>query len=950
MDKAQACLDKLHQSMSCWIMASFFAVSGLMAAEAPIDDYREVTTYYQITTESLDLLTQRVIDESQPFITGLQVDVQLEDYVAGLNSRDYARLLEKYIASLDDQRFDELVGDQFSSFYDIFVDKMGDDEFAAIFRQYLGELTASYLTSVSSQDFIEYVVSRILLLTEEEYSNLYQDYIATLWRYYVNSATPAELIEILGDDYPDPMSSANLAVEDERYFDMLAQQITNFSEAEFIANYRSYITEMTGGFLVNPPPIDSEAATDSGTETETDTETEGDAEVPPENLSQAQSVFTDLSTEESVKLIRRHIASVGKSYFVSHFNSDILNFTSIYTDAAPAEQLALLLGLDDFEAVVQQELATNNANNEREISLFTALSDDVFLEGIRAKLQFVENIPYPNLRLLRIAASQVLEEYMPNSSSLTTKGLSQQQFQILANALFASVVLYDESGPIGGQDSTQDTALVVPEASEGTGDDGDDIRWNFLGCGCEIEPENIIYGFYPTWELPEPGSPPQEIDLRFYDRVAYFGLTLNEQGDISADDYWREGGILNKFIQEAHIRNTKIDLGIYSPTWHLWDAPQLNIAAANIVDKLSIPLKFGLMTNFAANYLVPIYPTYSETVGKNTMGDGVTLFFDHLEDPETGRVRNLDMIVRLVTYLSNELEKDFSEDFLPINLMLDFNQSNTEEILRQLRPLIVGTATNRNQYVSRVLIFLEQDTWSSSQELIGAVRTVFKEDDSAAVLRKLNPILVPAMDEPGAFPSLTRDLRDLRWTFGNAGGAAIWPIPLQNLGNGTLIQNAFNAAMVDDSDGFWQELQGFARIIYFKERLSIIFTLTGLFLISMIILIWSIREPIKPIILMLAKGLGFITFVLFMLSKFFIDPYINPWRVAFFLLPVLFVLTIVPLQSSISDARMSNAGAKSSKGGTGNRYVDRQVKRQKSRLLRKIQNKIRRGIRKGFGG
>ena len=93
-----------------------------------------------------------------------------------------------------------------------------------------------------------------------------------------------------------------------------------------------------------------------------------------------------------------------------------------------------------------------------------------------------------------------------------------------------------------------------------------DEIWDFLGCGCDIEEGNVIYGFYPNHSLPNTGAR-QEIDLRFYDRVAYYGLTLNSDGDVSDDALWANEGAMNEFIHKAHLRNTRVDLAIYVPTW-----------------------------------------------------------------------------------------------------------------------------------------------------------------------------------------------------------------------------------------------------------------------------------------------------------------------------------------------------------------------------------------------
>ena len=158
-------------------------------------------------------------------------------------------------------------------------------------------------------------------------------------------------------------------------------------------------------------------------------------------------------------------------------------------------------------------------------------------------------------------------------------------------------------------------------------DDADSIEYRrdleLFGCGCDIEQENVIYGFYPIicYHI----SARQEIDLRFYDRIAYYGLTLDtSDGDVSDDVLWANDGAMNEFIHKAHLRDTRVDLAIYVPTWDDLSHDKIEIASANIVDKLSIPLVYG--GYLSGRPFSPIGPTVEEVVTRETMGDGVTLY------------------------------------------------------------------------------------------------------------------------------------------------------------------------------------------------------------------------------------------------------------------------------------------------------------------------------------
>ena len=484
-----------------------------------------------------------------------------------------------------------------------------------------------------------------------------------------------------------------------------------------------------------------------------------------------------------------------------------------------------------------------------------------------------------------------------------------------------------------------------------------DEVWNFLGCGCDIEQENVIYGFYPTYLLPTTQQR-QEIDLRFYDRIAYYGLTLDTAGDVSDDVLWANDGVMNEFIHKAHLRDTRVDLAIYAPTWDELSHDKIEIASANIVDKLSIPLEYG--SYLSGRTLPPIGPTVEEVITRETMGDGVTLFFDNLEDPLTGEVKELNQIIDIVAELADSLDTNFGVDTTPINLMLDFKSENTAEVFQQLRPLFIGTDERHDHFVSRVLVFLEQDTLDSSQALLAAVRTVFDDGNNASnVLLKINPILIPAMDQDGRFSSLASDLRGLRALFGVNGGSGIWPIPLgsvsiseeepsvdvepQSVDSLVIsnpaeidrqIESAFLSAMVDDTgSGF---IRG-VRTYYFPYRQLIIFLMTLISVLSLFTFMASIFEPTNKIILGVARWVGvYSSFILIWSLWIWIDPYISLTRCLWFFVPLIAVWIAGSFQHSASTMSVNISG---------NKFLSRQLKRQKSRGLRRVRTKMFRSMR-----
>jgi hypothetical protein len=71
-----------------------------------------------------------------------------------------------------------------------------------------------------------------------------------------------------------------------------------------------------------------------------------------------------------------------------------------------------------------------------------------------------------------------------------------------------------------------------------------------------------------------------------------------------------------------------------------------------------------------------------------------------------------------------------------------------------------------------------------------------------------------------------------------------------------------------------------------------------------------------------------------MLSALFIDPYINPWRIVFYVVSVILIL-LVPFQPALPDTSV---------GLSENKFVKRQLKRQKSKTTRRLRTFLRRGL------
>ena len=1001
---------KILNPITCfwWIVLSISSFStNTLAAES---SSTSIKTHYRISSGSLAILGQRVEQELLSIRPGEEPlsEETLESLVQKLSVRQFSKIIEQQTSGLSYEQVEFEIDHALQPYYRYFIDKLSDEEFATIYRQYLGQVALEFIDRPpvqSSQEFIEFLLSSILELSEEEYSNLFRDYISSLWSFYISSATEDELnnilasndelAELLGDNYSESLASALLIADDEIYFDALTQYINNLSNEEFVETYSAYVTETIGvlvaenfGATLGSLPIQLTSGSgfiQSSDSTEgaegVDSSLESDVAV---NNSGTVTEFDALSETDSLRLLRQHISITGIRHFITPFQDSFRDSHFDYTEVheqqlflLKSELLPILLNVqtqfsayyeqapfipgnpisvlgDNFidELEDEQKFIANialglltfteeiNLAAQQFSNLELAILEPDFLLEVRRELRFVENIEYPNLRLIFASILLALEDYQPRSNS-SRNSLTNWQFMFLANAVMSSVET------IAGN-SLNDDAIARRT----------DEIWDFLGCGCDIEEDNVIYGFYPNHSLPNTRAR-QEIDLRFYDRVAYYGLTLNSDGDVSDDALWANEGAMNEFIHKAHLRNTRVDLAVYVPTWDDLSHDKIEIASASIIDKLSIPLVYGSF--ISSRPFSPIGPTVSEVVTRETMGDGVTLYFDNLEDPVTGEVKKLNKIIDIVTELADHLDTRFGVDSTPINLMLDFKSENTNEVFRQLRPILIGTDERHDHFVSRVLIFLEQDILSSSQTLLQAVRTEFEAGESASiVLRKINPILIPAMDQDGRFASLTSDLRGLRSLFGFNGGAAIWPLPLGPVGEPISelssdpsenipidsmivsdpveidrnIESAFLSAMLDDTAHPF--IRG-VRTFYFPHRQVIIFTMTLISLLSFLAYTISIFEPTNRIILGIARWLGAFILPISMFSlKIWIDPYISWYRVIFLFAPTLAWIVAGSFQHSASSMSVNVSG---------NNYLSRQLKRQKSRGLRRVRTKMFRSMR-----
>ena len=156
------------------------------------------------------------------------------------------------------------------------------------------------------------------------------------------------------------------------------------------------------------------------------------------------------------------------------------------------------------------------------------------------------------------------------------------------------------------------------------------MPWNVSSCDCGHENmAGEVYGFFPYWLADEKHT----LTFSEQSRIGYYGLSFDDQGNISHPERWRE--LDTKFIREARTHDNKVDLVIYRNNWESWQASGIRqktstfaTLARNITDLLNIPL-----SDFASRSK----PYYSLGLSAApVMGDGITLYFeDYPQDRES---------------------------------------------------------------------------------------------------------------------------------------------------------------------------------------------------------------------------------------------------------------------------------------------------------------------------
>lgn len=335
----------------------------------------------------------------------------------------------------------------------------------------------------------------------------------------------------------------------------------------------------------------------------------------------------------------------------------------------------------------------------------------------------------------------------------------------------------------------QQARRIVPESLSAI-----PIRWDGGTCGCSRELSGVVYGFYPFWlaeqvEAPEGADPAageeQTLDFSALTRLGYYGLYLDENGEIAQSRHWNNDENAVGFVKQARKYRTALDLVVYTDVWHTWSDDAMNKAAKVVGEKLNLQLPLSRVDRLKS--LLPF-----SKKARATMGDGVTIYFEDYTNPAKADGRK--KIATFLQKMHQELQKNPKQLSLNIMINVGWNELGGEgSIFKELseqpellgihktlseQPALLGTQETDKAWIDLILVFLEEPTTDTKKKLRSKIENEFNGKDRRIVLRKIIPIISPTGQDRDLKKKYAQFNDDLVYFEDNFDGVGLWPLPL----------------------------------------------------------------------------------------------------------------------------------------------------------------------------
>ena len=308
---------------------------------------------------------------------------------------------------------------------------------------------------------------------------------------------------------------------------------------------------------------------------------------------------------------------------------------------------------------------------------------------------------------------------------------------------------------------------------------------------CSLPMNGVSYGFYPFWQASNAykdfgvnTTNPAQLDFSLFNRIAYFGLPIKEDGSIESLLHWDNIAYVEGFLKPLAQWNVKKDLVLYSNNWQQWGENNSKNLNRNLI-----------VSGYAEKHLKIIREINNQLKTEQKI-DGISIFFDGYS-----KSTNYENIIYYVTALKKSMSLDAKNgvaDELTINIILGTSWQDgisgrcevghidnlDETYFKELQEILLPTKKTKETMgqkaiVDNLLIFLYESTSKAKKCLRLQVENEFSGDNRIDVLRKIIPILGRAQQkERSDTDFFLRFKHDISYLKDNFGGIGLWPVPL----------------------------------------------------------------------------------------------------------------------------------------------------------------------------
>lgn len=376
-------------------------------------------------------------------------------------------------------------------------------------------------------------------------------------------------------------------------------------------------------------------------------------------------------------------------------------------------------------------------------------------------LRVLKDIEYPEGELLHYAVQNKLIKGLlickvdkPNTLDINIDRLSPTEKEELRTELatiFPSSVTESTDLPICNETHYQNIQREYNQSLRGAIEqvysepmpeyNALDIQWSGDACGCvPKEIATTAYGIYPYWHTTET---PQKFDFSTFSRVAYFGLSVNNNGHLVQINAKNQAQTLvhshtesNKaFISTARRYGSKVDW-IIEKDWSEYSNEAIDSSTAPLEAVLN-NLKLNIVTLLATpltDVESVLRPYLSLGIAAQpTNGDGVTLYFKNFPTSDAAKkifesfFNNLKQELKVLAEKRDSFHQNKNRIYVNLLIKQDeftadegvFTSINIDQLLntQQLVDRNLSQIEMQDEVQSVVVLMLEEPYYSALDEI-----------------------------------------------------------------------------------------------------------------------------------------------------------------------------------------------------------------------------------------